>query len=129
MTLTSLIINGKIQKKTLTLELDKNEDIYNCIKEAMQTNNIKKAELVLLEGEILDASLNYFLKNTHKNKKIQKIKIENYSGYFEISNKSGLFGNIKLSFKENNRLNNYTLVKGFAENGLKIKLLFFELNQ
>ncbi len=128
MSLPAILVNGKIQKKKLIIELSEGEDIYSCIKESMKINNVKKAGLIDINGEIKNASLNYFLGNSHKNKLVKEIKILKSSGHFELSKKTGLFGTIKISFKEENKNNNYTLVKAIAKEGLKIELEFFEMN-
>jgi len=127
MPLAPTVVNGKILKKKLVIELSEGEDIHTCIRSAMENNNVKKAGIISIKGEMQKAVFNYFLGNSFKSKTLENILIQNSSGHFELSKKTGLFGNIKILVREMNKTNTYTLVKGSAKEGLIIEMEFFEL--
>jgi hypothetical protein len=127
MSLNSLIVNGKIHKKKITLILEEGEDLHACIREAMQINGINKANLINIFGTLSKASFNYFQKSTYKNKNLENVLVVASSGHFELSNKTGLFGTIKIAFREGAKNNTYTLTKASAKEGLTIELEFFEM--
>jgi hypothetical protein len=128
MSLDSLVVNGKIHKKKLTIELEEGEDIHTSIKEAMLIHNVNKADLLRIRGIFSKASLNYFNRSAYKNKDLENAQVIASSGHFKLSNKTGLFGTIKTAFREGAKNNTYTLVKANAKEGLKIELEFIEMD-
>ncbi len=128
MSLGALVVNGKVHKKKLTIILEEGEDLHACIREAMQINGVNKADLININGVLSKACFNYFQKSTYKSKNVENVLVAASSGHFQLSNKTGLFGTIKIAFREGAKNNTYTLTKASAKEGLTIELEFFELN-
>ncbi|MFA5763539.1 MAG: DUF296 domain-containing protein [archaeon] len=127
MSLNSLVVNGKVHKKKLTIVLEEGEDLHACIRESMQTNGISKADLISITGTLSKACFNYFQKSSYKSKNVENVLVIASSGHFELSNKTGLFGTIKIAVREFAKNNTYTLTKASAKEGLTIELEFFEM--
>lgn len=120
---------GKGTKKSLVLELSESEDIFECIKQGMQQNNISRAKVLGIEGTIKEGKINYFAGNSFKSEEIENTLIGVAAGHYELKGRENeeLFGNLHVVVGTKGNTNSVSLVKGTAVEGLKIKLEFVEI--
>lgn len=128
--LSSQYFNSKVSIKNITIELDEDEDIFSCIKQAMLENKIKEVDILEIKGTLY-GKVNYMIKSQYKHKDIKNVSPINCSGHFKLNRRSNneLFGNIKIVLQEGISQNTYTLATGKSKEGLKIKMKFLDLNE
>jgi len=122
----SEFFSGKGIPKELLLELSEDEDVFDSIKQGMLENNLNKVLVKKIEGHIKKAFINYMLGSRFKSREIQKIKVEDASGHYELMGKD-FFGNLHVIINEEGKRNTVTLTKGKASEGLKITLSFVQI--
>jgi len=118
----------KIKQKELELTLDENDDVLDCIKQAMRENNIHHANVVTFEGKVLNFSVNYFENSTLKNVKYFEPH-EIVKGLGELKYdfiKDFIFGRVRIIYKHKDKNFDGILMSGKALSGFKIILTYLE---
>jgi hypothetical protein len=128
MTLPSMLVNNKIHKKKLIITLEEDDNIIKSIELAMRENFVSKASILSIFGKIKSGKVNFFKGSFYKSQSIENKDIIMGAGHFELSNKTGIFGNLKLLLFINNERDSFTLASGTACEGLKIEMEFFNLD-
>ncbi len=118
------IFSGKGKKKELTLELSEDEDLFDCIKQGMQENNISKASITEIKGKIKSGSMNFMLGSRFRAKEIKNSNVVKASGEYEL-NGNKLYGNMHVLLE--NDKSNGTLSKAKVSEGTKVILSFVEI--
>lgn len=122
-----MLVNGKISKKKLVIILDEDDNVLESIQKAMRDNFISKAGILSVSGVIKSGEVNYFVGNSYKNKKIENVKIELATGHFELSKKTGIFGNLKALLSIDGEKDSFTIAKAISKENMQIEMEFFEL--
>lgn len=119
---------NKCKMKEIEIILDENDDILDCIKIAMKENNIRMADIILFEGDVINFSVNYFEKGSLKNVKFfEPHKITKGLGQFKYDYiKDAIFGRVRIIYLHKDKTFDGILMSGKAKNGFKITLSFME---
>ena len=112
-------------KKYLNLELENGEGILESVKKGMEENDLKEVKVEKIEGPVEEILLNYFEKGNFKSSVVKDCTIMMASGNFKLSY-GELFGQAKVVTNDKPPVHG-SLVRGKAQDGLKISLSFLEL--
>ena len=110
---------NKTEKKSkLTLILDENDSVLDCIKEGMLKNNVKEAEVVKINGKIIEGRI----LGQEGNVIVQDAELINAKGKLKFGGDE-LWGKLNV-FTEGKKPISGELLNGKAQEGLKIELEF-----
>ena len=108
----------------LTLSLDEDDSIIDCIKRAMVEHKIYDVTIESVEGKFKEATINYFERNQFKSQVLRGNSVMIASGNYKLSY-GELFGTFKVATNDKPPIQG-TLVKGRAHQGFTIVLSFTE---
>lgn len=124
--LESTIYNVKTVEKTLNLVFDEGDDVLSGIRAAVRQHNIKEASAVNAEGQLRDATINYFNKARFVSNDIKNGRIVSCSGRF-MNLKDGVIGDMHVGFMLGMQMWDGTLVKAIAQQGFELTLKFHQV--
>jgi high-affinity K+ transport system ATPase subunit B len=107
---------GKEEKNKLKLELEEGEDVLACIKEGMDNNKVKEANVVGIDGKLLEGTIS----ENEKNIIVEDAALISAKGKFKFGGDE-LWGKINV-FTEGKKPVSGQLLKGKAKEGLTINL-------
>ena len=120
----SSFVTQKAIEQILTITLEEGDDILQCLKQALQENNIKECKIIDTNGFWKEGFMNYFLKNQFKSRKTFEIeKISAGSGKFTRQGNEYV-GDLHIVVSLGNNRINGTLLEGKAAKELTIKAKF-----
>jgi predicted DNA-binding protein with PD1-like motif len=123
--LDSTIYKGKSVEKTLNLVFDEGDDVLSGIKNAIRQHNIREASALNAEGQLKDATINYFNKSRFVSTDIRNGRIVSCSGRF-MNLKDGVIGDMHVGFMLGMQMWDGTLVKAVAKQGFELTLKFYQ---
>ncbi|MBM3282554.1 MAG: DNA-binding protein [Candidatus Diapherotrites archaeon] len=123
--LDSTIYKGKSVEKTLNLVFDEGDDVLAGIKNAIRQHNIREASALNAEGQLKDATINYFNKSRFVSTDIKNGRIVSCSGRF-MNLKDGVIGDMHVGFMLGMQMWDGTLVKAVAAKGFELTLKFYQ---
>ena len=123
--INSTIYTGKSVEKDLNLVFDEGDDVLAGLKRAIVENNIREATAVLAEGELKDATINYFNHAKFVSTELKNGRIISCSGRF-MNLKDGVYGDMHVGFMLGMQMWDGTLVKAVAKNGFQLTLRFHQ---
>ena len=122
--LHSRICGEKAIEQVLTIQLEDDDDILECLKKAMRESGIEKGKIIEVRGFWKEGMMNYFLKNQYKSRKTLGIeKITAGSGKFAKEG-NDFIGDLHIVTKIGNQLLNGSLLEGKTSGELSIKVKF-----
>jgi len=122
--LDSIILKEKIPIKNLTLILDEDDNVMDCIKCGMLTHNIKECNVTAVSGNLKTGLINYMDRHEFKSEEIKDRQISKASGNFKV-NSENLFGKLNI-FIDGRRPLSATIVKATASQDFELTLCFIE---
>ncbi len=123
--LDSTIYKGKSVEKTLNLVFEEGDDVLAGIKNAIRQHNIREASALNAEGQLKDATINYFNKSRFVSTDIKNGRIVSCSGRF-MNLKDGVIGDMHVGFMLGMQMWDGTLVKAVAKQGFELTLKFYQ---
>ncbi len=123
--LDSTIYTGKSVEKTLNLAFDEGDDVLAGIRSAVRQHNIKEASAINAEGQLKEATINYFNKARFVSTDIRNGRIVSCSGRF-MNLKDGVIGDMHVGFMLGMQMWDGTLVKAVAAKGFELTLKFYQ---
>jgi predicted DNA-binding protein with PD1-like motif len=118
----AVIMNDRLQHKTLRILLDEGEGYTKAIAKAMQENKITHAKVREINGPLKELFVNYFENAKFKSKKMWNQEI--FRAHGDIRQSFGdLYGNIHITIKERHPISG-TLVNALAGPNNEIVLSF-----
>ena len=123
--LDSTIYTGKSVEKTLNLAFDEGDDVISGIKSAIKQHGIKEASAINAEGQLKEATINYFNKSRFVSTEIRNGRIVSCSGRF-MNLKDGVIGDMHVGFMLGMQMWDGTLVKAVAAKGFELTLKFYQ---
>lgn len=121
----STVYKGKSVEKTLNLVFDEGDDVIAGIKNAIRQHNIREASALNAEGQLKDATINYFNKSRFVSTDIKNGRIVSCSGRF-MNLKDGVIGDMHVGFMLGMQMWDGTLVKAIAAQGFELTLKFHQ---
>ncbi|MEK6902352.1 MAG: DUF296 domain-containing protein [archaeon] len=121
----STVYRGKSVQKDLALVFDEGDDVIAEMKRAIQQNNIREATAVNADGQLKEATINYFSKNRFNSTELKNGRIVSCSGRF-MNLKEGVYGDLHVGFMLGMQMWDGTLVKAIAKNGFQLTLKFHQ---
>ncbi len=112
-------------KRQLTLVLDEDDSILECIKQGMQEQGLTDVTVEGMDGVIKEGLGSYMDGSQFITKKFANDEVFNASGKYKLQ-VNQLWGNLRVIVNVKNPLH-VTLSKGKAAQGLKINLSYIEL--
>lgn len=124
--LDTTVYSGKSVEKTLNLVFEEGDDVLSGVKTAIRQHNIKEASAINAEGQLKDATINYFNKSRFVSTEIKNGRIVSCSGRF-MNLKDGVIGDMHVGFMLGMQMWDGTLVKAVAAKGFELTLKFYQL--
>lgn len=121
----STVYKGKSVEKTLNLVFDEDDDVLAGIRAAIKQHNVKEASAINAEGQLKDATINYFNKSRFVSTEIRNGRIVSCSGRF-MNLKDGVIGDMHVGFMLGMQMWDGTLVKAIAKQGFELTLKFHQ---
>lgn len=118
----SMIIREPIKKQFLTIIMEENDNVYDCIKQAMTDNAVRKCTVTECDGSIKSAVINCFCRNNYQKIEFENKQILKVSGEFKLTG-NDLWGQLKIFTEGKNPIQG-TLSKGIANENFTLKLSF-----
>ncbi|MEK6820908.1 MAG: DUF296 domain-containing protein [archaeon] len=122
----STVYRGKSVQKDLALVFDEGDDVIAEMKRAIQQNNIREATAVNADGQLKEATINYFSKNRFNSTELKNGRIVSCSGRF-MNLKEGVYGDLHVGFMLGMQMWDGTLVRAIAAKGFQLTLRFHEV--
>ncbi|MBI5553258.1 MAG: DUF296 domain-containing protein [Candidatus Diapherotrites archaeon] len=124
----SQIFRAKGTPKTMILELDEDEDLFESLRTGMMQHNLERATVESMEGTLKNASVNYMLGSQYKYEEMPTVLVRKAHGKYELMGKQKqLHGNLHAIIDLRGENMTVTVGKGKATAGFKIRLSFIEI--
>ena len=121
----STVYTGKSVEKSLNLVFDEGDDVIAGVRVAIRQHNIREASAIKADGQLKDATIQYFNKNKFVSTDIQNGRIVSCSGRF-MNLKDGVNGDLHVGFMLGMQMWDGTLVKAIAKQGFELTLKFHQ---
>ena len=121
----STVYTGKSVEKSLNLVFDEGDNVLEGIRAAIRQHNVREASAVKADGQLKDATIQYFNKNKFVSTDLQNGRIVSCSGRF-MNLKDGVIGDMHVGFMLGMQMWDGTLVKAIAKQGFELTLKFHQ---
>lgn len=121
----SSIYTGKSVEKQLRLAFEEGDDVIAGLRQAIQQNNIREATAVNADGELKEATIQYFNHSKFTSTELKNGRIVSCSGRF-MNLKDGVYGDLHVGFMQGMQMWDGTLVRAIAKNGFELTLRFHQ---
>ena len=118
----SIVIKEPLKKQYLTLEFEEGDNVLACIKQGLEQNKVKEADVVDVEGRVSTATVNAMEGHKYKRIDFANTKIMRASGHFKVT-AGDLWGSLHF-FTEGRKPISGTVIKATASTGFTLKLSF-----
>ncbi|MFH0970457.1 MAG: DUF296 domain-containing protein [Candidatus Diapherotrites archaeon] len=117
------VFTGKSVERELTLVFDEGDNVLSGLKDAMRQHGLREASAVRADGQLKEATINYFTRNRFNSTELKNGRIVSCSGRF-MNLKEGIYGDLHVGFLLGMQMWDGTLVKAIAKNGFQLTLKF-----
>lgn len=121
----STIYTRKSVQKELTLAFDEGDDVISGVRTAIRQHGIAEAHATKADGQLRDATIQYFNKARFVSTDIKNGRIVSCSGRF-LNLKDGVNGDLHVGFMLGMQMWDGTLVKAIAKQGFELTLTFHQ---
>lgn len=119
----SSIYTGKSVEKDLHLEFEEGDDVLAGIRQAIREHGIRECSAVKADGQLKEATIQYFNKSRFTSTELTNGRIISCSGRF-MNLKDGIYGELHVGFMLGMQMWDGTLTKGIAKGGFQVTLRF-----
>ncbi|MEK6958894.1 MAG: DUF296 domain-containing protein [archaeon] len=120
--LDSMVIKGKLERKTMRLVFSQGDDVLANIRQAMVDNKIKEARVEDVSGKLAQGVINTFEGNAYKRIDLKDKEIIRASGTFKFGG-GDMWGALHV-FSEGRKPISGSVSKAIAAEGFELKLSF-----